>query len=575
MTNGENHILYEFGEFHFDTKQRRLKSKNGGYLHLPPKAIDILHVLIEANGEIVEKNDLMETVWADTIVEESNLTQTIYLLRKALGENADGRLYIQNLPKRGYRFAGDVREIGKNPTQQKQFDKIVVLPFENLSGEDEIEYLAEGLSENLIDSLSQIPQIGVISRSSAFKYKTSGDSPGDFANSLGVRFIVEGRIMQRGEKTLIRAELVDLENEIQLWGKTIECRICDLQKIQTEILENVVEKLGFDLTEAQTNRLVKHATLNDEAYQMYLSGLFLYRKGSVENAVKALEFYDKATELDPEFAIAYALKPAIYAFLTEGYMDKKKAYDKAAEAAAKALKFGEDLPQSHVAAAIIKKWELDFKGAEREYLRTFELNPNNSSAHNNYALILSSLGRDEEALKEIEIAAQLDPLMPYVFEVNKAWILTNDGRFDEALSLLLKVAEQFPDLKMINAFVGAAYEGKGEFKKAIAVNRQVLDEKPLSSYAKADIIYNLFKIGENTKARKMFKSLLNEEDYISPLKLAAIREIEGSRGEALKTLEDGYKNRDSELHSLKTDVRLKSLHDEPRFQDLLRKVGLI
>ena len=568
-----NDTSYEFGNFLFDTSRRRLGRKNGTILRLPPKAIDILQVLIEHGGETVEKNDLMKTVWADSFVEESNLTQTIYLLRKALGENAAGQNYIQTLPKRGYRFAGNIAKSNGRQTDTGEFIKIAVLPFENRSGDDENKYLAEGLSENLIDFLSQVPKIRVTARSSAFRYKNSGSGIKEIADALGIQFVLEGRITQRGAKTLIRAELVDVNSEIQLWGKTIECQICDLQKVLDEILQSVLEKLAPGLSNAQKNRIVKPHTVSDEAYQTYLSGLFAYRQGGVRNLVKALEFYDKATELDPNFAFAYALKPAIYAFLTEGYMDKTEAFEKARIAAEKALKIDDKLPQSHIAAAIIRKWELDFAGAIAEYQRSFELNPNNASAHNNYALILSAFGRSDEALEEMERCIRLDPLEPYA-RINKGWVLTNAGRFDEALRLLENLIKESPDLKLIYGFIGAAYEGKNQFCEAIAANRKMLDQEPLRIYAQADIIYNFFKLGEKEKARTLFRKLQAEEKYIAPLKLAAIYEIDNNREAALQAMEDGYERRDSEMHSLYSDARLKTLHDEPRFQRLVRKMGL-
>ncbi len=566
--------FYKFGDFKFDLTRRRLERISGEVLRLPPKAIDILRILLENGGEIVEKDFLMEKVWADIIVEESNLTQTIYLLRKALGENAAGQNYIKTIPKRGYCFAGSFTNSYNDDTDQKQVKKIAVLAFENHSGDAELEYMADGLSENLIDTLSQFPQIHVIARSSSFRYKNSHFDSQEIAEILGVKIILEGRVTQRGEKTMIRAELIDVEQGIQLWGKTIECRVCDIQEIRSEIANNVLEKLELGLTQAQKNRIIKPSTFNDEAYQLYLSGLFLYRKGGLKNTLKTLEFYDRATDLDPDFAFAFALKPAIYAYLAEGFMDKKEAFEKASIAAEKALQKGAELPQTHIAAAIIKKWELDMTGALREYQRTFELTANNSSAHNNYALILSSLGQHHKALEEIQRAIYLDPLLPHL-EINKAWVLINAGKSDEALDILQKLIEIHPELKMAHGFIATAYEEKDQFRKAIAANRKILGVKELAVYAQSDIIYNLFKLGETEEASEMFEKLQSENRIIPPTKLAAIFEIFGNRRAALETLENAYENRDPELHALYTDFRYKSLHKEPRFQKLLKKIGLI
>lgn len=571
--NTSKKTIYEFGDFSFDMMRRRVERIDGKTLSLPPKAFDVLQILIENAGEIVGKEELMRRIWSDTFVEDSNLTQTIYLLRKALGEDAAGQLYIQTIPKRGYRFAGEFKAI-QPPELLSQTKKIAVLPFENRSAEMENDYLSEGLSENLIDALSQIPQLKVIARSSSFKYKNQPHDAKKIAGELGVMYILDGRVARRGEKTVIRAELIDAEQETQIWGKTIECRICDLQEIKSDITKNVIRKLDLGLTREQENSIDKPSTFNDEAYQLYLKGLFLYRQGGIENAVKALEIYDQATALDPDFGFVHSLKPAIYSFLAEGYMDKTEAFEKAKISADEAMRTAEILPQTHVAAAIIKKWELDLLGALGEYRRALELNPNNTSIYNNRALILSAREENQQALADIERAMQLDPLLPYI-KVNKGWILTNAKRFDEALELLRQTLKQNPELKLINSFVATAFEAKGQFREAISVSRELLGQPSLSIYAEADIIYNLYKLGEISEARKIRERLDSEGKQIPPTKLAPIYEIEGDRGAALELLEQAYRSRDPELHSLRVDFRLNSLHDEPRFRKLLRKIGLI
>lgn len=298
-----NKSSYEFGNFRFDALRRRLEQTDGTILHLPPKAIEILQILIEHCGEIVEKNDLMEIVWANSFVEESNLTQTIYLLRKAMGENAAGQNYIQTLPKRGYRFVGDIVTPNGKMSVTEMVNKIVVLPFENRSNDDENEYLAEGLSENLIDFLSQVPNIKVIARSSAFRYKNFGGGIKEIADALDVKFVLEGRITQRGAKTSVRAELVDVQSEIQLWGKTIECRICDLQEVLNEILESVLGKLAPDLSNARKNQITKPHTVNDEAYQTYLSGLFFISSRRSRKSLQSVGVLRQSHRTRSEFCL--------------------------------------------------------------------------------------------------------------------------------------------------------------------------------------------------------------------------------------------------------------------------------
>jgi TolB-like protein len=248
------------------------------------------------------------------------------------------------------------------------------MPFVNVSKDPNTEYLSDGISESLINDLSQLQQLKVIARSSTFRYKGKEIEPDEVAKTLGVKAFVTGRVIQRGEDLQISVELVNALDKTQMWGAQYNRKSTDLQAVQAEIARTISEKLRLRLTGAQEQQLAKQATQNPEAYQLYLNGLFYYRKGNIENYRKALDYYTQAVALDPKFALAYANMPQPYTALTTSGVDPTELIAKGRAAAQKAIELDDSLAEAHMGLALIKQFEWDWSGAENEFKRAIELN---------------------------------------------------------------------------------------------------------------------------------------------------------------------------------------------------------
>jgi TolB-like protein len=313
---------------------------------------------------------------------------------------------------------------------------LAVIPFANDSGDAELDYLSDGLSENLIDRLSQLPGVKVVARISSFKYKGIEVDPAEAAKSLGIEGLVMGRVVQRGNDIEVRAELVDARDGTQVWGERYSRKAADIQEVQEEIARTVAEKLRLRLSGAQEQQLTRHATENPRAYQLYLNGLFYLRRGSTERTRRALDYFNQAVALDPNFALAWAgIANAYFGFAGNSLIDPKDALPKAKAAANRALELDQTMADAHSLLAAIKQDEWEWAEAERGHKRAVELNPNQAEAHHRYARYLSVMGRFTEALAEVKQAQELDPLHTGL-RLREGVVLYIARRYDEAIEKL-------------------------------------------------------------------------------------------------------------------------------------------
>ena len=451
---------------------------------------------------------------------------------------------------------------------------VAVLPFASGSGDPNLEYLSDGLSENLIDRLSQLPGVKVIARSSSFKYKGKEVDPQEAARSLGVEALVLGRVVQRGDELQVRAELVDARAGTQVWGEQYSRKAADLQAVQEEMARTISEKLRLRLTGTQQQQLTKRVTENSQAYQFYLNGLFHARKGNMEGFKKALDYFDQAVALDPNFALAFASMPAVYFNLaaTSG-LDPKEAMVRGKAAAQKALELDGTLAEAHNGLAVIKRYEWDWSGAESEFKRAIELNPNLAGAHSNYALYLAGMGRTAESLAENKRAQELDPLR-ISFKGNEGGTLFSARRYDEALQVFQNVIEMQPDYAFAHIGLGHTYVAKGMYAEAINEYQTAISLYGEVTNGLIDLGYAYAMSGKRDEALAILNKLKTSKEYVSPGGLAVLYAGLGDKEAALHALERAYSAHDPQLQSLKADPRYDSLHSDPRFQDLLRRVGL-
>jgi DNA-binding winged helix-turn-helix (wHTH) protein/tetratricopeptide (TPR) repeat protein len=590
--------FYEFGPFRLDLEERLL-SQEGQPIPLPPKVFETLVLLVERNGRVVGKDEMMTLLWPDRFVEESNLTQNIFMLRKALGEGQSSAQYIETIPKRGYRFVASVKEIQEEVSpavtpgqitqerdtipeeeiitrREETMTSLAVLPMINESNDPQVDYLSDGITESIINSLSQLPQVRVVARSLAFRYKGSGIDTLKIGRELAADVVLISRIVMLGSVLIIRAELVEVATGWQLWGEQYHRPLSDIQTVQDEVSTNISEKLRLRLTEEEKKRLGKHYTENPEAYQSYLEGRYYWNKRTGEGYNKAIECFQQAIKLDPGYALAYSgLADSYVAFDFYGILPPWETSPKAKTAAINALIIDDTLAEAHTSLACVKMmYERDWSNAEREFKKAIELDPNYAHAHNWYSHFLMAMGRIEESLAESRLALKLDPLDDSINQY-LGWHYIHARQFDRAIGQLEKTLELNPDFFLARVTLGMAYAQKGEFAKAIVQFQQarLIDSPPLllgflgQAYAMA---------GKREAASKALEELeaLSNRVYVPPYSIALVYTALGEKPQAFEWFEKAYAAQNEWLNWLKVAPEVDSLRAEPEFTDLLLRLNL-
>jgi TolB-like protein/cytochrome c-type biogenesis protein CcmH/NrfG len=448
------------------------------------------------------------------------------------------------------------------------------MPFANDSGDAELEYLSDGLSENLIDRLSQLPGVKVVARSSSFKYKGIEVDPAEAAKSLGIEGLVMGRVVLRGSEIEVRAELVDARDGTQVWGEKYSRKSADIQEVQEEIARMVAEKLRLRLSGAQEQQLTRHATENPQAYQLYLNGLFHLRRGNTERARRALDYFNQAVALDPNFALAWdGVANVYFGFAGNSFLDPKDALPKAKAAATRALELDQTMAEAHSLLAAIKQDEWNWAEAERGHRRAVELNPNLAEARHRYARYLSVMGRFTEALSEVKQAQELDPLRTGL-RLREGVVLYLARRYDEAIEKLQNVIELEPQRGLARACLGYTYDAKGMHKQAITEYQKVVSIEPEIMNAHICLGYALAMSSRRSEAMAILTKIKNTNVYVSPTELAVLYIGLGDIEGAIALLERAYAEHDLQMQYLNVVPYFDSLRAEPRFQEILRRIGL-
>ena len=458
-------------------------------------------------------------------------------------------------------------------------ESIAVLPFQNQSAETDTEYLSDGLAESLIYRLSQLPNLKVSPTSSVFRYKGKEIDPVTVGRELGVNAVLSGRIVQRGEILAISINLVDVRDNKVLWGEQYQRKMSELLQTQREIAREIVDRLKLKVS-GEVEGLAKHYTESNEAYQLHLKGRFYWNKRTVEGLQKALVYFQQAIDRDPNFALAYSGLADTYALLggpeAGGDSPPNEMLPKAKAAALKAMEIDGTLAEPHVSLAhAMYFYDRDFAGAEREFKRAIELNPNYSVAHHWYAIYLMIVGRQSESLAEIRRALELDPLS---LSIN-TWvgtILARSGQLDQAIAQLLKTVEMDPNFILAHFRLGSLYEERGTYDKAISEFKEVLklsDGKPLGASSLARV-YAL--TGKRAEAQKDLDELvrLSKQRFVSPASIALIYIALGDKDQAFKWMEKSNELRELNIVRLNADPRFDPLRSDPRFTDLVRRIGI-
>lgn len=449
---------------------------------------------------------------------------------------------------------------------------IAVLPFRNLSNDPEKEYLSDGISESLINRLSQLPGLKVIANSSSSRYKDQpAADPREVARALNITSILTGRISQLSESFLISVELIDGRDGTQVWGERYTRAATDLVRLEVEISSEIAEKLRLRLTAGHQAQLEAGAKVNPEAYELLLKGRFHRSKGTMEDWKKAAEYFNQAILVDPGYALAYAELSDMYKGL--GSANPEEFFPKADAAAQKALELDEGLAEAHYALANLKRDAWEWAEAEREYKRAIELNPNLALAHRWYASYLRVMGSFDEAIAEIRRARELDPLNLAV-NANVGQTLYYARRFDQAIEALELAREMDRNYPRLPLYLGNTYAAKGmyadaidEYKKAIGLGLGTPTTQIFLGAAYA-------QSGDLQQAEAILKQVQASKQYVSPGELAILLASMGNRDQAFALLEKAYQAHDLQMQYLGSDPAYDPLRSDARFQDLLRRIGL-
>ena len=566
--------FYEFERFRVDPL-KRLLLRDGEVVPLTPKAFGILFALIECRGQVLEKDDLMKAVWRDTVVEENNLTRNISSLRKALGERPAEHRYVATVPGRGYSFVAEVTEVRGTASRPrplaKTIDSLAVLPFGNVGGDPKTEYLSDGITESLINNLSQLPGLRVMARSTVFRFKGRETDPQTVGMELNVRAVLVGRVVQHGQTLIVGVELVDATTGWQLWGEQYDRPPSDILAVQAEISKEIAGRLSFKLSGAQKRKLAKRQAENTDAYRLYLEGRYHWNKRTEEGIQKAIECYQQAIEKDPSCAQAYAGLADSYTLAgSAGYgrLTPQEAVGKARAAALEALRIDPKLPEPHTSLAFIKfRYDWDWSGAERSFRRALKLNVNHATTHHWYAIYLGAMGRHEEALATINRAQELDPLS-LIINAALARLLHFAGQYEQAIQQYRRTLELDPNFGEAHFGLSITYLAQSRLDEAIAQLEKAIDLAGRRGPLIGTLGYYYARVGRKEEAREILEKLTRPAAEIAMIHLAL-----GDTDRCFTWLEKAYRERDGALVYLKV-AELRMLGADPRFQDLMRRVGL-
>jgi eukaryotic-like serine/threonine-protein kinase len=459
----------------------------------------------------------------------------------------------------------------------KIIDSLAVLPFDNASREPEQEYLSDGIAGSLINILATVPQLRVMAQSTVFRYKGRDIDPQTVGRELNVRAVLTGKIFQSGESLRIGTELVDVATGTQLWGAQYNRKLGDIFAIQDDISGEISEKLRLKLTFAEKKRLTKRQTENPEAYRLYLKGRHHWERWTEHGFHKAIEHFQQAIEKDPSYPLAYSGVADSYVLLGwNSYLPPKDAFPKAKMAAMRALRLDPDLGEAHTPlATVLWLYEWQWQQAREEFERSLALNPAYPTANHYYAEYLMTMGRHAEAIEKMKSGQELDPLS-LIISVAIGWAFYMARRYDEAIEQLRRTIELEPNYPMTCWILGLALRESGQYDRAIREGEKGVELSGGSPLMSAALAQTLAIAGKRKRAVKILGDLtkLAKQKYVSPYFLAGIHIGLREAERAMEYLEKAYEDHSHWLIYLHIDPSIDPLRDEPRFQHLLRRVGL-
>ncbi len=647
--------VVRFGLFEVDLDSNELRKK-GLRLKLQDQPLNLLRILLEHPGTLVTRDELRHQLWKPgTFVEfDHSLNTAMMRLREVLGDSSDNPMFIETVPRKGYRFIAPVHDSEKEQvTQQetrypltsidaevegkldlavtmpqhhssnavpvrlirqvslsravhagvavvllivavlflfrqslgfvssetKQITSIAVLPMENLSGDSNQDYFADGMTDELIASLARISSLRVISRTTAMDYKGTHESLEKIAHDLHVDAVVEGTVLRSGDRVRITAELVQVSTDRHLWADTYESPLGDILALQNQVAAAIVSQIRIKLTPQDKETLAATRPINAGAFEDYLKGRYYWGKRSEDALDKAIHYFRSATEKDPTYALAYAGLADCYGILGAaivGTIPTSEVAPKAEAAAKKAVGLDPTLAETQTALATVQlNDDWNWKAAETGFRRAIQLNPSYATAHQRYSLYLIAMGRTQESLVEMNRARSLDPLSLSV-NFSLGWRLYMARQYDQAITQLINTIEMDPTYLLAHVVLGQCYEQEGRYSEAVTELQKAASMSPDSPPVLAALGHAYAASGKRAEALQLLDQLksLSAHRYVSPFYLALLYAGLGDHEQADAWLDRGYDDRSNNMIFLNVDPQFDSLRSEPRFQNLRRRIGL-
>ena len=616
MTRPEK--VYEFGPYRFDASQ--LLFRSGQLIALPPKATQTLKILVENHGRLVEKDDLMKEVWPDTFVEESNLTLQISALRKVLQEGSGNGSYIETVPRRGYRFVAKVVELPtadsqplthqvlpsetamprrwfaavavsvcavaalflaltfkrQKPTSTSDIHSLAVLPLQNLSGDPSQEYLADGLTDELVTDLARFHSLRVISRTSTMRYKQTQRSLPDIARELNVQGIVEGSVLRSGGRVRIHVQLIRARDDVHIWANSYEGDPGDVLGLQRAAAQEIVQEIRVRLTPEEEERLSAVRLVNPAAHEAYLKGRYVFNERTPASCRKSVEYFQEAVHKDPQYAAAYLALGEAYAVLAGNTIAAPdEVVPKAKQAENRALELDPGLGEAYATLAHLEFfYDWNPENSERLFRRAIELSPNDAIAHHWYGILLMGEKRFDEAEHEFRSALETDPLS-LATAAGLANVYFYSRRYDQTISQARQILEINSNFPMGHDLVGMADEQKGMYDDAATEYQKYFDLGG-GGDARMHLAHLYAVMGKQSEARKLLREMEHPAngEFASPYDIASVYAALGEKTAALDWLERAYKSHAAMIALAGVDPLLNPLRSEPRFEALLHRAGL-
>jgi adenylate cyclase len=557
--------VYEFGPYRLDPGARTLE-RDGVGVALPPKAIDVLLELIQRRGALAAKEDLMHAVWQDAVIEDGNLNQMVFLLRRALGEG-----YIDTVPRRGYRFTPAVH----TSELPLRIDSVAVLPLANLSGDPAQDFFADGVTEALITELARLRGLRVVSRNSAMRYRRTQETVAQIARALHVRAIIAGSITRRDNQLRITAQLLHAVNEQQLWGESYEAPLERVLELQQGISRDIAIALRGQLSSDEQALFHAPRRARPEAHALYLKGRYLARQLTAEAQQRALTYFRESIEADPEYPSPYAGLADCYVQMAYFFgMEPKKAFAEAQAPALRAVQLDDGLAEGHAVLSVLRLLnDWDWAGADRESRLAIELAPGDANVYWKRGIYLRYAGRADEAVAAHRHAESLDPLSLIAIQ-EVGWPLYYARRFGEAAEQFRKAVELESQWDQLYFGLGLALVNMGRYEEAVSALRTAVRLGPDNPLNQALLVCVLGRAGREREARQHLGALEATGAYVPHWFRSFVWLGLGEPERAFAELDAAFRDHEPCLVSLKVDAMFDPIRADPRFAAMVRRVGL-